>query len=154
MSRLYSQIPIALFAGAILAIMIKLNAGLAHISSPLEASWIAHGLGAITATGLVSLFSFRQKADTQKVKKQAPWLTYLGGLPGTFTVILAGITVNSPLGLAGSLALALLGQILFSLIVDHFGLFGSLKSALGLEEVKVIGVILMGCLLIIFARTM
>ncbi|EAQ65648.1 hypothetical protein MED121_08788 [Marinomonas sp. MED121] len=154
MSRLYSQIPIALFAGAILAIMIKLNAGLANISSPLEASWIAHGLGAVTALGLLSLFSYKPKTDSKKLTKHAPWFTYLGGLPGAFTVILAGITVNSPLGLAGSLALALLGQVLFSLIVDYFGLFGSFKKTLGVNDIKVIGLILTGCLFIIFARVL
>ena len=154
MSRLYSQIPIALFAGAILAIMIKLNAGLANISSPLEASWIAHGLGAVTALGLLSLFSYKPKTDSKKLTKHAPWFTYFGGLPGAFTVILAGITVNSPLGLAGSLALALLGQVLFSLIVDYFGLFGSFKKTLGVNDIKVIGLILTGCLFIIFARVL
>lgn len=158
MNRLYSQAALALFAGAILAIMIKLNSSLSKLNSPLEASWIAHGLGAITALVLLSgIARFRQKeikGTSTKGSYCTPWYAYLGGLPGAFTVILAAITVNSSLGLAGTLALALLGQIVFSLWVDHFGLFASAKRNLGWHDMKVLGLILIGSFLIIFARRM
>jgi transporter family-2 protein len=159
-NRLYSQAALALFAGAILAIMIKLNSSLAQLNSPLEASWIAHGLGAITALVLLSIITRFRKISIKvpvkqvKGKNRSPWYAYLGGLPGAFTVILAAITVNSALGLAGTLALALLGQIVFSLLADHFALFASTKRKLGWHDMKVLGFILIGSFLIIFARRM
>jgi len=157
-SRLYSQAALALFAGAILAIMIKLNSSLAGLNSPLEASWIAHGLGAVSALILLQGMAAFRKPSLRNARTatntRAPWYAYLGGLPGAFTVILAAITVNSPLGLAGTLALALLGQILFSLWVDHFGLFGSLKRHITWHDIKVLGLIIIGSLFIIFARRM
>jgi len=160
LSQVYSRAALALFAGAILAIMIKLNSSLAGLNSPIEASWIAHGLGAVTALTLFQIMAiFRRHTAKESIKSsttdtRAPWYAYLGGLPGAFTVILAAITVNSPLGLAGTLALALLGQILFSLWVDHFGLFGSFKRRIAWHDVKVLGFIIIGSLLIIFARRM
>jgi len=159
-SRLYSQAALALFAGAILAIMIKLNSSLAGLNSPIEASWIAHGLGAVTALILLQCMAVFRKhttkdpINTSAIITRAPWYAYLGGLPGAFTVILAAITVNSPLGLAGTLALALLGQILFSLLVDRFALFGSIKRHIDWHDVKVLGLIIIGSLFIIFARRM
>jgi transporter family-2 protein len=155
-SRLYSHAALALFAGAILAIMIKLNSSLAGLNSPIEASWIAHGLGALTALILLQGMTVFRKRSLKNISASArsPWYAYLGGLPGAFTVILAAITVNSSLGLAGTLSLALLGQILFSLIVDQFALFGSSKRHIGWHDMKVLGLITLGSLLIILARRM
>lgn len=153
MNKTYSYAAIALFSGAILAIMIKLNASLAKLNSPLESSWIAHGLGAVTALLLLQFIKSRAtNKDKSGSTKKSPWYAYLGGIPGAFTVILAGITVNSSLGLAGTLAFALLGQILFSLLVERFALFGSPKRTLGWQDLKVIGLILIGSFFIIFAR--
>lgn len=157
MSQIYSHTALALFAGAILAIMIKLNSSLALLSTPLTASWVAHGLGAITALIMLQVFNLIRQKKHKEASKQtinkAPWYAYLGGLPGAFTVVLAAITVNSPLGLAGTLALALLGQIVFSLMADHFALFASKRRQLGWQDIKVLSLILSGCLFIIFSRS-
>lgn len=157
MKIIHSHAVIALFAGAILAVMIQLNAKLAGLSSPLEASWIAHGLGAISAFILLQLIMGLTSLNTPKTKHTStknvsPWYAYLGGLPGACTVILAAITVNSSLGLAGTLAFALLGQILFSLLVDHFAWFGVQKRTINWHDISIIGLILVGSLCIIFAR--
>ncbi|MGL6324974.1 DMT family transporter, partial [Aeromonas rivipollensis] len=49
---------------------------------------------------------------------------WLGGLPGALTVVLAALCLNSPLGMAGTLALLLLGQLLFGALCDARGWFG------------------------------
>ncbi|KZM43120.1 hypothetical protein OA92_10260 [Marinomonas sp. SBI22] len=151
MNKTYSYATIALFSGALLALMIQLNSQLALLNSPLEASWIAHGLGAFCAYAILLIIGTK-KLNAGAIKdEKAKWYSYLGGLPGAMTVMLAAVTVNSELGLAGTLSLALLGQILFSLIVDSFGLFNSPKRRLGWHDVKVIFLILSGSMLIIFA---
>lgn len=154
MNNTYSYAVIALFAGAILAVMIQLNSQLALLNSPLEASWIAHGLGALFAYFLLQIIKISRLGVNVKEAKnneKPKWYSYLGGLPGAMTVMLAAITVNSELGLAGTLALALLGQILFSLIVDFLGLFNSPRRKIGWHDAKVISLILTGSMLIIFA---
>ncbi|WP_349918664.1 DMT family transporter [Aeromonas veronii] len=61
-----------------------------------------------------------EPAQTQK----APLWAWLGGLPGALTVVLAAFCLNSPLGMAGTLALLLLGQLLFGALCDALGWFG------------------------------
>ena len=57
-----------------------------------------------------------------------PRWAYLGGLPGALTVALAAIAVNSPLALAGTLALAIAGQLLFGLLCERFGLLATRRA--------------------------
>ena len=49
MRERFSDPLLALGAGALLALMIAINSLLASYNSPLLASWLAHGMGAITA---------------------------------------------------------------------------------------------------------
>lgn len=51
----FSNPLLALAAGALLALMIGINSLLASFNSPLFASWVAHGVGAITAWLLLLL---------------------------------------------------------------------------------------------------
>lgn len=83
---------------------------------------------------------------------RTPRWAYLGGLPGALTVVLAAITVNSPLALSGSLALMLTGQVLFGMLADSCGWFGSLKRRLSLNDIVATLLILCGCALLIFLR--
>ncbi|HGN1704937.1 TPA: DMT family transporter [Providencia rettgeri] len=75
-------------------------------------------------------------------KSKGKLIWYLGGLPGGFTVLLAAITVNSPLSLSGSIILMITGQIIFSLMVDSMGWFGVTKR-------KIVSRDLMVCVLLI-----
>src|SRR5262249_26997579 len=99
---------IAFLAGALLALMVHCNALLAKHATPLLASWAAHGLGAAAAFLFAAL-----NAPKSSSKTNAPAWSYLGGLPGAFTVVLAGVTINGGLGLPGSVAVMLVGQVLF-----------------------------------------
>ncbi|MGL5812418.1 MAG: DMT family transporter [Aeromonas sp.] len=63
------------------------------------------------------------KARPAQVEKVPLW-AWLGGLPGALTVVLAAFCLNSPLGMAGTLALLLLGQLLFGALCDALGWFG------------------------------
>jgi transporter family-2 protein len=49
MSLSWGAALVAFIAGGLLALMIQLNSQLASAGSPLLASWIAHGTGALTA---------------------------------------------------------------------------------------------------------
>ena len=145
---------LGLSGGLFLALMINFNSLLAKQSSPLFASWVAHGIGALAALGFVMLFSKRSdsafnKSESFLLKKQRLW-TYLGGIPGAFTVILAAITVNSALGFSGALALMMVGQIFFGIVTDLFGLLGCVKRRLTLNDFLVVFSVLMGSWLIIF----
>lgn len=63
------------------------------------------------------------KAMPSQLNRVPRW-AWLGGLPGALTVVLAAFCLNSPLGMAGTLALLLLGQLLFGALCDGLGWFG------------------------------
>ena len=145
----------ALVAGIVLAVMIDWNSQLARHSSPFFASWIAHGVGAVASLALVALLSSRTKAGTATVTPEGRWplWSYLGGIPGAFTVLLAAVTVNSALGLTGTLALMLIGQMVFGIVADAFGYFGLRRVLPNRREMCAIGLVLCGSIVIILARS-
>ena len=147
------NLSLALAGGITLASMIAVNSELAAFSSPLLASWFAHGIGAVTSfLVLLAVNALMGKKISLLPKSETPIWAYLGGIPGAFTVILAAITVNSPLGLSGSIVLIMAGQVLFGLISDTFGLFGLRKRLMNNNDV--IGLVFMGagCLITMFGR--
>lgn len=151
----------ALLAGVLLALMISLNSSLSTFTSPLFASWLAHGIGAACAFLLIGsgwkLSRKHSSADKNKTTdnttlSKPPFWSYLGGIPGALTVVLAAITVNSSIGLSGTLALGLIGQIVFSLISDHFGLFGVPKKPFVWRDLLMVFSITLGSFLLIYFK--
>lgn len=138
---------LAIAGGVLLALMIEFNSLLAKFTSPVYASWVAHGLGGIAALALVAVFA---RARARKLATRPPLWFYLGGIPGAFTVMLAAIAVNSRLALSGTIALMLVGQVVFGMVSDHFGLFRTPKRRLVLTDLVVALAVLGGSALIIF----
>lgn len=113
---------LATMSGVLLTLMIMSNSYLSQFTSPLKASWLTHGVGAVFSFAVFMLFRLRNKHVVLKGKTNI--ISYLAGIPGAFTVLLAAITVNSPLSLSGSIVLMLVGQVVFGLVIDYFGFFG------------------------------
>ncbi|MEU2873305.1 DMT family transporter [Streptomyces olivoreticuli] len=143
--------------GVLLALMTNYNSLLAKHTSSVFGSWVAHGIGAVAALLLVLVtakaFGFGGGAGSGERKEKrakAPFWVYLGGIPGAFTVMLAAIAVNSSLELSGTIALMLVGQVLFGIVSDYFGLFGTPRRRLVLADFFVVLSVLTGSALIIF----
>ena len=77
-----------------------------------------------------------------------PW-AWLGGLPGALTVVLAALCLNSPLGMAGTLALLLLGQLLFGALCDGLGWLGLARRRPSGKDALAALLVLAGALLIV-----
>lgn len=118
----------ALGTGALLTVMVQLNGALGAAAGPVFSSWAAHGTGTLAAILFLVLLRGRRAAAAQGAAAWphacAPFWAYAGGLSGALTVIITSQAVNSGLGLAGTLALGLLGQVVFALLADRFGWFG------------------------------
>ncbi|GAA0373011.1 DMT family transporter [Streptomyces olivoreticuli] len=139
--------------GVLLALMTNYNSLLAKHTSSVFGSWVAHGIGAVAALllVLVTARAFGAGGGERKEKRaKAPFWVYLGGIPGAFTVMLAAIAVNSSLELSGTIALMLVGQVLFGIVSDYFGLFGTPRRRLVLADFFVVLSVLTGSALIIF----
>ena len=140
----------ALLSGVLLTLMIMSNSYLSTFTSPLHASWLTHGIGSVVA--LIIWLSVKRHLPQSKSSAKIPRWCYLGGIPGAFTVLLAAITVNSPISLSGSLVLMLAGQIMTGLIIDHTGLMGLTKRKITWRDILTLLFLLTGCTLIIAGK--
>lgn len=142
----------AFATGGLLTFMVHLNGELARYGNPLFSSWTAHGTGIIAAIILLLVVRRRRVLTTGKLPG-APWWAYFGGVSGAATVILTSTAVNSPLGLSGTLALGLAGQVAFSVAADSWGLFGLQKRRPDTRDVAALGLVVTGAaLIILFGR--
>ncbi len=143
----------AVLAGALLATMVTINSGLAAHTTPFTASWVVHGVGALAAfVLLMANLAVGRKAGRIRGGARTPIWTYFGGAPGAFAVALSSIAVNSELALAGGLSLLLVGQILFGLLSDQFGLFGTPKRGLNRFDLLSAACVIGGSALLIFSK--
>lgn len=143
---------LAIVGGGLLALMISINSQLALETSAINTSWIAHGLGSLLAFGLYHIAKKSIGSPASLIKGHVPKLYYLGGLPGALTVILASVTVNSVVGLSGTLALGLIGQLVCSIACETLGFFGLQKRKFTLIELLPISLVAFGSILIISLR--
>ena len=151
MNNKYILSLIALSSGVLLSLMIMSNSYLASFTTPLTASWITHGIGTLFSLIIYILYSSKNQLKKQsKNKIKLQW--YLGGIPGAFTVLLAAMTVNSPLSLSGSIILMITGQIIFSVIVDAMGWFGVKKRRITLVDLWMCFLLILGSALLIIGR--
>jgi len=108
-------------AGMALVVMQALNAGLgAQLGSPLWAGLVNYVVSTATI-GLVLIF-LREPWPFLAAWRVSPQF-WFGGAFGTLYV-LASILMLRKLGVATLIALLVAGQMIGSLVVDHFGLFG------------------------------
>ncbi|EDM65223.1 MAG: hypothetical protein COA76_00065 [Moritella sp.] len=143
---------LAIVGGGLLALMININSQLALETSAINASWIAHSLGSLLAFVLYHVVKKAVGSPLSAMKGNIPKLYYLGGVPGAFTVILASVTVNSVIGLSGTLALGLIGQLVCSIFCETLGIFGLEKRTFTLIELLPISLVVFGSILIISLR--
>lgn len=78
-----------------------------------------------------------------------PWLL-TGGVIGAF-VVLAALMAAPRLGAATTVALFIAGQLVMSLVIDHFGLLGVPEQALDLKRLLGVLLLVAGVVLIRFA---
>lgn len=143
---------LAFVSGGILTIAVFINAEAGRYGGALFSSWLAHGTGTVAAILFLALLWRRQRAEATAAKAsigKAPLWAYLGGIIGAVTVMLTSTSVNTPLALAGTLALGLAGQVLLSLAADFWGLLGLPKRKLDLRDAGAVILIAAGSLLII-----
>ena len=121
---------IVLIAGFGIPVMAALNAKLGiHLASPFLASCILFFVGFIIS--LIILLSMG--IPQVKLNNLPPAYLLSGGCFVAFYVF--SITAIAPhLGLGNAIFFVLLGQLVSAALIDHFGLFGAIKSEITLER--------------------
>lgn len=113
---------IALLSGVALAVQVGMNNGLrAKVGHPVVAAWLSFAIG----TTAISLFliATQRGLPARSAISTVPWWAWGGGLVGALYVG-ASAAFASRLGAAAWLGLIVTGQIVASLVLDHFGLVG------------------------------
>ena len=132
----------ALLAGAFIPLIGILNARVGRaLGEPIYATVIVFFVAILIAL-LVSVIFGKNSLTTQNLVSLAPF--DLGaGLIVAFYVISA--TVLAPkIGVANFIVMAVSSQILFSLMIDHFGLFGAPIKPVDLTKIFGAGLLLLG----------
>ncbi|WP_236191978.1 DMT family transporter [Pseudomonas paraglycinae] len=143
---------LAVFAGAVVpfqsAININLARGLGH---PLWAT-----LTSLVVSVLVLLpviVALRLPLPSLALAGKLPLWMWTGGAFGVCFVALA-VVLLPKLGASGFLALALAGQMITSILLDHFGLFGLVEKHLTLPRLFGAVLLMAGVALIQFSPTL
>ena len=125
--------------GAILPVQAVLNTKLGkQTGGPLISSLLSFLVGLICLF-IINLFANYTALSHMKLLSVSPWYVWTGGLLGAIYVSCV-IFVNQQQGVALTFALVVAGQIFISLLIDHFGLFGSIVRPVSLP--KIIGALL------------
>jgi len=142
---------LATFAGAVVpfqsAINVNLGRGLGH---PLWAT-----LASLMVSILVLLpiiLALRLPLPSLTFISKAPLWMWAGGAFGVCFIALA-LMLLPKLGASGFIALALAGQVVASLVLDHFGLFGLVERHLTLPRLLGAVLLIAGVALIQFSAT-
>ncbi len=127
---------LALGIGFVLSLQPPINAGLARYSGVVESSAISFTIGAIAL--LVASFAIGGGSFVAALK--APPVFWLGGLLGATYVTLT-IFLIPRIGALAMMASVIVGQMLASLLVDHYGILG--VPVHPISWTRIVGVLIM-----------
>lgn len=136
---------LAVFAGAVVPFQSAINANLGH---PLWAT-LASLLVSIIVL-LPVIVALRLPLPSLAFISKAPLWMWAGGAFGVCFISLA-LMLLPKLGASGFIALAMAGQVLASLLLDHFGLFGLVERQLTTSRVLGALLLISGVALIQFS---
>ena len=142
---------LAVIAGAVVPFQSAINANLGR--------GLGHPLWATLASLLVSIVvllpvivAMRLPLPTLAFITKAPLWMWAGGAFGVCFISLA-LMLLPKLGASGFIALALAGQVVASLVLDHFGLFGLVERQMTLPRVLGAVLLIAGVVLIQFSAS-
>ena len=117
---------LAICAGLGITLQTTLNGQLAKGvgGDSVAAALFSFTAGAV-CLGIFSLMRGGIAASVAAIPAQ-PWWSLLGGLLGA-SALLSYVVLAPKIGLSALLGLAIAGQIISSLAIDHFGLMGALE---------------------------
>ncbi len=138
-------IALAALAGVLLPLQAGFNAALSKFSgSGLWAALISFVIG----TGVLALLVMtgRNSLQTETLLKAPAWV-WLGGLTGAIYVYV--VIVSAPkLGAATLIGVTIAGQLIASLVIDHYGWVGFSQQSISLPRLLGAGMLIAGVILI------
>ncbi|KHN93512.1 hypothetical protein BSK71_10495 [Pectobacterium actinidiae] len=137
---------IAVLAGSIVPFQAASNAALGRsLGHPLWATLVS--LLVSICVLLPILFAARIPAPAMGSALQGSWWIWLGGVAGV-AYITAALLLTPKLGASGFIVCVIAGQVVASLIIDHFGLMGLAVKPATLGRIAGVALIVLGMLVV------
>ena len=114
---------IAFVAGATSSVQVIVNAQLrTYLVHPMQATLVSFDVGTLVSSVYCLILRSPWPASVEVAR--APWWVWIGGLLGTLFVW-SSIVVSPRIGVAALLCAVVAGQMLASLLIDHYGWFNA-----------------------------
>ena len=137
---------VALGIGVALPLQAGINAELRlWLGHPLQAALVSFTMGTLSLLLLVLVL--RVGFTPVEPLARAPWWIWFGGLLGALYVSMT-VILAPRLGAATMLGAAMAGQLIGSLLMDHYGLVGYSVRTISVERLAGAGLLLLGVALI------
>jgi bacterial/archaeal transporter family-2 protein len=134
----YIYLILALLAGMTMSTQGAVNTKLSgYVESPIAAGFISFAVGTIVLA--ISLIVAGVPLSSLANAKNAPPVAWIGGILGAFFVSAVATSVPK-LGVALTFSLAVAGQLLVAITLDHFGLLG--VPVKEISVIRILGVLL------------
>ncbi len=137
--------PLAMGVGLAMAVQTSLNAQLrTHVGSALNAALISFMIGTVVLAVMV----FLQQQDRPSITnlQHIPWYLWLGGCLGVYAISMSIYTAPK-LGLLSFTGLMIFGQVVSSMLIDHFAWLGIERNPISMTRFLGAIVIFIGVLL-------
>ena len=126
-------ISLALVVGGLVPIQGAINAGLGKsVNHPLQAALISI-VGSLLLL-LILLWVLRPALPSLTQLKATPGIYFTGGIYGVIFVTTI-LLLTPKIGIANTLVAAIVGQLVVSVVIDHFGFFGLARHPLNLPRI-------------------
>lgn len=102
-----------------------------YLQSPLQAGFLSFLIGTIVLACLV-IFQSSARPSLESIS-MIPWYLWLGGCLGVYAISMSIFTAPK-LGFLSFSAVVIFGQIIMSMLLDHFGLMGVEKISLNWQR--------------------
>jgi bacterial/archaeal transporter family-2 protein len=136
---------LALIGGMGIAVQGQINGGLGKKIGVIESAFMNFAVGTLVLLFILLFFGNGHISAVSTVPK---W-QLIGGLLGSFFVLIQVIVVPK-IGVSTTFIVVIIGQIILSVVIDHFGLFGG--NRFPIDKQKVIAILLMLVALFLYIK--
>lgn len=117
-----------LASGMLIAVMLGINGSLANLVGNNMSVFLIHFTGLI-----VICLGILVKGKKIRYSKELPLYFYFTGFLGV-AVVACNVATFKNIGISNTIALGLTGQVFFSALIDHYGLFNREKDRIGIHK--------------------
>lgn len=154
MKAMWILVPLALIAGVAVPVQFAANSRLGQgAGGPVTSATISFVIGTIVLLVVVGgiLLVGRGESPTLPGAMQIPWWAWSGGFLGAFYVSMS-IILTPRLGASPTIGLIIGGQMIASIVLDHFGLLNLPTSPATLPKVGGAILVVIGAVIVLSSR--